>query len=197
MTSKKVQSGKKSRLKKLLIPLAVLVPLLIILGVVCLMTQREPLTSKEILAKKEWKESELKDAISRTMQIQTDRDSRKEITKHLNAQLKKLPPEKQSEIRVAAISDAMSKSLDQLRELPENERARIIKRMDEQATRNLDRVGKMSSKERKEFRERHASSEAKGVATEANRIVITKMTPEERRDFNPIIEKWLHTLREM
>lgn len=195
--SKKVQSSKKSRLKKLLIPLAVLVPLLMILVVICFTARREPLTPKEILAKQEWNEHELKDAISRTMQIQADRDSRREVTRHLNAQLKKLPQEKQSEVRVAAISDAMSRSLDQLRELPENERSKIIKRMDDQATRNLERVSKMSSKERKEFRERHASSEAKSVATEANRIVITKMTPEERRDFNPIIEKWLRTLREM
>ncbi len=188
---------KKSRMKKILIPLAILVPIILILVIVSFFVDREPMTPKEILDKKEWSEKDLTRTLSRTMQLQTDREFRREVTHHLNSQLHKLPPERQSEIRVAAVSDAMNKSLQQLRTLRPAERENLMQRMHNQVDRHYDRVKGMSSEQRKKMRAESESAESKAIVNEANRIVIIQMTPEERRDFNPIIEKWLKTMREI
>lgn len=103
--------AKKSRIKKILIPLAILLPIMIILVVAIFVINREPMNAKEILDKQEWTEKELTRTLSRSMQLQSDRDFRREVTRHLNRQLHKLPPERQSEIRIAAVSDAMNKVL--------------------------------------------------------------------------------------
>ncbi len=189
--------AKKSRMKKILIPLGILVPIILILVVISFFVEREPMTPKEILDKNEWSEKELTRTLSRTMQLQTDREFRQNVTKHLNNQLHKLPPERQSEIRVAAVSDAMNKSLQQLRTLRPAERENLMQRMHNQVDRHYDRVKNMSSEQRKKMREESESAESKAIVNEANRIVIIQMTPEERRDFNPIIEKWLKTMREI
>ncbi len=189
--------AKKSRIRKVLIPLAILLPIMTILIVAIFVINREPMNAKEILDKQEWTEKELTRTLSRSMQLQSDRDFRREVTQHLNKQLHKLPPEKQSEIRVAAVSDAMNQSLQQLRVLKPVERQRLMRRMHEQVDRHYERVKSMSDQERRKIREKSESTEAKAIINEANRIVIVQMTPEERRDFNPIIEKWLKTMREL
>jgi len=189
--------AKKSRIKKILIPLAILLPIMIILVVAIFVINREPMNAKEILDKQEWTEKELTRTLSRSMQLQSDRDFRREVTRHLNQQLHKLPPERQSEIRIAAVSDAMNKSLQQLRTLKPVERQRLMRRMSEQVDRHYERVKSMSDQERRKAREKNESTEAKAIINEANRIIIIQMTPEERRDFNPIIEKWLKTMREL
>lgn len=72
-----------------------------------------------------------------------------------------------------------------------------MRRMSQQVDRHYERVKSMSDQERRKARERNESTEAKAIINEANRIIIIQMTPEERRDFNPIIEKWLKTMREL
>jgi microcompartment protein CcmL/EutN len=196
MKNQNIQA-KKSRMKKILIPLAILIPVMAALVVASLVIEREPMNAKEILDKQEWSEKELTRTLSRSMQLQTDRDFRREVTRHLNTQIYKLPPEKQSEIRVAAVADAMNKSLQQLRVLKPVERERLMRRMHEQVDRHYDRVRNMSTEQRRLEREKNASAETKAIANEANKIIIIQMTPEERRDFNPIIEKWLKTMREL
>lgn len=194
--NRKIQT-KKSRLKKILIPLAILVPVMAALIIASILIEREPMNPKEILDKQKWSEKELTRTLSRSMQLQTDRDFRREVTRHLNNQLHKLPPEKQSEIRIAAVTDAMHKSLQQLRTLKPVERERLMRRMRDQVDRHYERVQNMSGEERRQARRQNASAETKAIANEANRVYIIQMTTEERRDFNPIIEKWLKTMREL
>lgn len=188
---------RSAKIKHILIPLAIFLPLLVALVIISLFTTREPLSPKDILAKKEWKPAELRDCLSRTMQLKTDREQRREVTKHLRDQIAKLPKEEQTQIRTAALKDAMEKSLEQLRVLPKEERTNIIDKMKTQATRNYQRISNMSQSEKDKIRERHSSSESKAVANEMNKIFAAKMTPEERNDFWPIVETWLKTMREI
>lgn len=188
---------RSAKIKHILVPLAIFLPLLGALAVISLVTTREPLSPKDILAKKDWKPAELRDCLSRTMQIKTDREQRREVTKHLRTEIAKLPPDEQVQIRTAALKDAMEKSLEQLRVLPTDERTNIINKMRTQATNNYQRLGSMSKAEKDKIRERHSSAEAKAVANEMNKIFATQMTPEERGDFWPIVEIWLKTMREI
>ncbi|MDD2480327.1 MAG: hypothetical protein PHS31_10610 [Victivallaceae bacterium] len=188
---------RSAKIKHILIPVAIFLPLLATLAIISLATTREPLSPKDILAKKEWKPAELRDCLSRTMQLKTDREQRREVTKHLRDEIAKLPKTEQTQIRTAALKDAMEKSLEQLRVLPEEERANIIDKMKTQATRNYERIGNMSQSEKDKIRERHSSAEAKAATNEMNKIFTAKMTPEERNEFWPIVEIWLKTMREI
>jgi hypothetical protein len=167
------------------------------LGIICLNAEREPLSPKEILAKKDWKPEELRDCLSRSMQLKTDRAQNREVMKHLRVEIARLPQDDQEKIRIEALKDAMAKSLEQLRILPEQERINVITKMKSQAIKNYERITRLSKAEKDKIKERHSSSEAKAVANEMNKIFTAQMSPEERNDFWPIVEVWLKTMREI
>lgn len=190
-------SIRSAKFRRILIPAVILLPLLGILGIICLNAEREPLSPKEILAKKDWKPEELRDCLSRSMQLKTDRAQNREVMKHLRVEIARLPQDDQEKIRIAALKDAMAKSLEQLRILPEQERINVITKMKSQAIKNYERITRLSKAEKDKIKERHSSSEAKAVANEMNKIFTAQMSPEERNDFWPIVEVWLKTMREI
>lgn len=194
MKPKKAVSAGPSRLKRLLIPVIVLFVLLAALFAVIFLVDREPLSAKEILAKQEWTEDELRQALSRSFTLQTDRDSRQEVMAHLRKYLHTFSPEEQSRIRVAAAADAMNRSLEQLRLLEPEAREQLFDKMNRQADRNYERINSMPEEERRHLRETLASEESKAIMSEANKIVTSKMTPEERSAFAPLTQKWLQIM---
>lgn len=189
--------GAASRRKKFIIPVAVLLPLLIALAVVCLRTDREALTPKEILEKQHWTDAELQRALARSFQLKSDRDNRHEVMRHLRDQLKERSEDDQRKIRLGATLEALNDSLNQFRMLTEEDRKKILARMNEQADKNYNKLKTMSSADREKLREELASDESKVVMTEINGIVNAKMTPEERSSFAPLTRKWLKTIREI
>ncbi len=55
----------------------------------------------------------------------------------------------------------------------------------------------MSSKEKSKVRARLKSTEGKAAVEEVNKVLISKLTPEERRKFAPISKLWVKTLRSL
>lgn len=199
MAQKKKIAGKSginwSRRKKLLIPIAILLPLMAVLAVVVFSTKREPLTAKEILEKQEWTRGELEDTLARSFQLKSDRENRHEVMQHLRRQMESYTPDDRRQIQAAALVSALNMNLEQFRLLDEADRRKILDRMNDQANRNAEKVRQMNSAERNRMREQLASEEGKSVMNEINRIMAGRMTPEERSEFMPLTRKWLDSMQ--
>ena len=90
------------RLKALIIPLAISIPVIVIIGFFCFSTEPEALTASQILNKKDWTQKELTQALSSAFSPQTNRRSRHDVLAHLRKQLKRYPEKECTAIRVAA-----------------------------------------------------------------------------------------------
>lgn len=182
------------RMKAVLIPGVPLLVLLAVLLVVCMHTEREPLTAKEILDKNKWDKKELVDALAMTFRPQTNRGNKKQVLVHLNKYLKNYPKKEREEIRLEALGKAIDDSVRQMRAVDHETRDKMIAEMDKRAQQNLEKIQAMSSQERERLRQKLNSDEAKKAAGNWNRVLTTKLTPDERKVLAPISKKWLKTL---
>ena len=125
-----------ARVRWLLRPLVVVIPLIALCLFVVLRTDSEALSPDEIIAKKNWTDDELKIALARSMSPTMTGQRKKEVVRHLSAQLKKRPPEEREKIRVAAVAASVTASLDQVRKMPESERDRMLNTLQKRAERS-------------------------------------------------------------
>jgi hypothetical protein len=185
------------RLKPVIITMAIFLPILAILGFFCFNTKREALTPTEIMEKKDWTREELTDALSRTFTAQSDKRRRHEVLGYLRKQLGYYPDAEQREIRVKALTGAMNGSLDQLRAATPEDRAKIFEEINKTAENNYQKVRQMNPQQKEALKEQISSAEGKAVSEEVTKIMTSKLTPDERREFAPISQIWIRTLKEL
>jgi len=179
--------------------LAVL-PVLAIIALIAVIKLRnapEPLTQEEVLKKQDWTADELAYTLARNFKPQAGDRDRKAIMEHLNRQLKKLPDAEQQQIKITAIRQAIDDTIRQYRALSPEARAQLVSKMQERAEKNLNNVNKMSAEQKAEINQRLSSPEGQAYSQELNNAMYNKLTPEERRDFNPIANLWLKTIKSL
>ena len=185
------------RIKALIIPLAVSIPVLAVIGYFIFSTETEVLSAEQILNKKEWTKEELTKSLSAAFSPQTNRRDRHKVLDHLRNQLKRYPKKERTEIRVTALRHAINNSIDQMRLLPKEDQEKLFNSIQKRAKSSYSRVQKMSAKEKAKVRDRLKSAEGKAAVEEVNKVLISKLTPEERRKFAPISKLWVKTLRSL
>ena len=185
------------RIKTLIIPLAISVPILAALGIFIFSTKTEALSAEQILSKNEWTKAELTKSLSAAFSPQTNRRNRHKVLSHLRQQLKNYPANEQTEIRVSALRHAINNSIEQMRLLPENDQEKLFNSIHKRAEDSYSKVRKMSAKEKSDVRERLKTAEGQAAVDEVNRVLISKLTPEERRKFSPVSKLWVKTLRSL
>jgi undecaprenyl pyrophosphate synthase len=183
------------RIKALIIPLAISIPVLVIIGFFVFSTETEALSAEQILNKKDWTKEELSRSLAAAFSPQTNRRDRHKVLSHLRNQLKRYPKHQRTEIRVAALRKAINSSIDQMRLLPEEDRKKLLNAIQKRAEGSYSKVKKMTSKEKSKLRSRLNTSEGKAAVEEVNKVLISKLTPAERREFAPISKLWIKTLR--
>ena len=186
----------KKRLRWLIIPLCTVLPLIAVFMFVLLNTRSEVLSPDEIMAKKEWSDEELKNALARSMSPAVAGQRKKEIIKHLGEQLKKRTPEEQEKIRIGAVVASVTASLEQVRKMPEQKRNKMLDTMSKRAEKNYS-VILSSSKKRREFEEQLKSKEMEAFSNEVNRVIFSELTPAERVQFAPVTKIWIKTMKSM
>jgi hypothetical protein len=185
------------RVKALIIPLAVSVPILVVIGFFIFSTKTEALSAEQILNKKTWTKKELTTSLSAAFSPQTNRRNRKKVLNHLREQLKRYPKNEQTQIRVTALRHAVNNSVEQMRLLPQKDQKKLFDSIQKRAEKSYSEVKKMSAKEKSKVRERLKSAEGQAAVEEVNKVLISKLTPEERRKFTPISKLWVKTLRSL
>ncbi|WP_302453711.1 hypothetical protein [Victivallis vadensis] len=185
------------RFRKLRLPLLAGLTLLAILGAVALLVRREPLTADQILAKRQWTAEELSDSLGRAFAPQTNRDKRREVLRHLREQLQKYPAQEQARIRAEAMRRAMNEYIRQLRTLPPEERRKMIDGINRGARKSFEAVSHLSDEQKKRIKSQMDSPEGEAVREEANRIMSSVLTADERRDLAPAMRYWINTVREL
>lgn len=178
-------------------------PVLAILIYFSVFMNSQPLTPKEMLAKKTWTDEELADAMARSMTPGFNADrKRNDVSKHLNDKLKALPPDRQQAVRVSIIKKSVANALEQYRALPESDRNKIIDSMTKHAEERYAYLQNMTSAERDKLRaEMEANSskaaEAHVFTEEVTRTVMVDMNPDERKAFAPVTRIMFKTLSEL
>ena len=185
-----------TRLRWLLRPLVVVIPLIALCLFIVLRTDSEALSPDEIIAKKNWTDDELKIALARSMSPTMTGQRKKEVVRHLSAQLKKRPPEEREKIRVAAVAASVTASLDQVRKMPEPERDRMLNTLQKRAERSYAQIHS-DSKERKKFEAQLKTPEMEAFSKEVNRVIFSELTPAERVKFAPVTKIWIKTMKSM
>ena len=185
-----------TRLRWLLRPLVVVIPLIALCLFIVLRTDSEALSPDEIIAKKNWTDDELKIALARSMSPTMTGQRKKEVVRHLSAQLKKRPPEEREKIRVAAVAASVTASLDQVRKMPEPERDRMLNTLRKRAERSYAQIH-TDSKERKKFEAQLKTPEMEAFSKEVNRVIFSELTPAERVKFAPVTKIWIKTMKSM
>lgn len=186
-----------NRFRKLRVPLLAGLTVLVILGAAALLVRREPLTADQILAKQKWTKEELVDSLGRAFAPQTNRDKRREVLRHLREQLQRYPSGEQSRIRAEAMRFAMNEYIRQLRTLPPDERKKMIDGINRGARKSFEAAGHLTEEQKKRIRNQMNSPEGEAVRAEANRIMSSVLTADERRDLAPAMGYWINTVREL
>lgn len=183
------------RFKALIVPLAISIPVLATIGFFIFSTETEALTANQILNKKDWTKEELTRSLSSAFSPQTNRRNRHKVLNHLRKQLKRYPKNERTQIRVTALRHAVNSSVEQMRLLSEKDRKKLIDSIQKRAESSYSRVKKMSYDEKSQMRSRLNTSEGKAAVEEVNKVLVSKLTPDERREFAPISKLWVKTLR--
>lgn len=185
------------RIRALLIPALISIPLLVIIIYFCTSTEPEALSASQIIEKKDWTKDELTRALSSAFSPQTNRRDRHKVLRHLRQQLKKYPKDQRTAIRVKALRRAVNNSIEQMRLLPEKDRKKLISSIEKRAKSSYAKVKQMSSQEKNKLRSRLKTAEGKAAVDEVNKVMVSKLSPEERREFAPITKLWVKTLRSL
>ena len=178
------------------IPLLIGIPVLVTLAIFFFNLKPEALSPDEILAKKEWNDQELTTALARSMSLTTTGQQRKQIQRHLSSQLKKRSPEVREEIRCRAIAGTVTTSLKQLRQMPAEDRNKMIAAMQKKAEKNFNTLVS-SSKERQKLAEQLKTKEMQSFTNAVNKAIFSEFTPAERVQFAPITKIWMKTMKVM
>ena len=192
----RIFSGYLIRRKSFWLFPAIAILLIVILVVVICKSSGEALSPAEILAKDNWSEAELQSALARSISPTMTKENRRDVMRHLDKQLKKLPNDRREYIRQQAVVSAVNTSLMQIRKMPAADRTRIIGSMQKTAERTYAQI-RSSSQAKQKMKQRMHDKDAEAFTREVNRVIFSEFTPEERVQFAPVTKVWIKTLNEM
>lgn len=192
--TKQTAGGK--RLKWLIWPAAVAIPLIAAFSFIVCNTTSEALSTDEILAKKEWTDAELQAALARSMSPVMTQKDKKEVMSHLAQQLQKRSPQDQERIKVGAVAASVTASLDQVRKMPVRERDKMLDNMEQRAQKSYDLIHSNPAK-RREVEAKLKTREMEAFTREVNRVIFAELTPAERIKFAPVTKIWIKTMKTM
>ena len=190
------RNGRAGLRRGILLPVLVGVPLILVLAYIAFATEPEALSPDEVLAKEEWSQRELQDALARFLSPAMTAGRRPEIIRHLGLQLRKLPEAEQTRIRQAAVVEAVGAHLRQLRKMPDAERRSIVETIRDKAERQYDAL-ENDPAAREALARQMRSPEFEAFSREVNRVVFAELTPEERVQYAPLTKIWIRTLHAM
>lgn len=176
------------------------IPVILIAIALMMMKNRnqvEPLSKKEILNKQTWTPDQLAYSLGRTFKPQSGDGDRRQILEHLQKQMQKFPAAEQQKIKIQAIRQAIDDTLTQYRAMKQESRQKLLDAIRKKADKNSENVRKMNQEQRSRLRDQLNSQDGQSMTREVNEAAFNRMTPEERRDFTPIQETWLRTLRSL
>ena len=191
-----LSGGTKGRFRWLIWPVVAVLPVIALCLIVVMNTTSEALSPDEILAKKKWTDDELKSALARSMSPAMTGQRKREVVKHLNAQLKLRSKEEQEKIRIGAVVASVTASLDQVRKMPETERDKMLATIKKRADKSYA-VIHSNPKKRKEFEAQLKTREMEAFSNEVNRVIFSELTPAERVKFAPVTKVWIKTMKSM
>lgn len=157
----------------------------------------EPMTTAEVLAKKQWTKQELAFTLARNFKPQADKRGRKQIITHLSKQLQKLKPKDRDAVKIMAIRQAITDSIKQYRALKPDSRSKMVSALTRRAERNYKNVAKMDSQQRHQIRQQLNSELGRSASAAIHETMYTKLSPDERRDFAPIEKIWIKTIEKL
>lgn len=187
----------KQRLKIILFTVIPTILVLIAVIIVKSKNRPEPLSPSEILAKSTWNKDELAFALARNFKHQADKDGRQEILKHLQEQLRKLPPAEQDNIKHQAFVQAIDDTIKQFRAMPPDMQVKMIDSMKKRADRTHKQVTGMNRDQKEKLRSDMNSKLGQTAHSEMNKAFFNKLTPDERKAFDPIQRQWVMTIEEL
>ena len=177
-----------------------ILPILLLLAAVVVIrigNHTEPLSPKEILAKKQWTQEELAFALARNFKHQAGREGRNEVLEHLKNQLNAFSPDDQEKIKFMAITQTIDDSIRQYRALKSDEKSKLVEALLQRAEKNNEKIARLNSAQRQEIRNRFTSKAGQSTSRAVQNAMINKLTPEERHDFAPIEKMWLSTIEKL
>jgi len=180
--------------------LMAMIPVAIIIGIIVVIkstNEPEPLTQEEILKKQKWTPREISYALARNFKPQAGDRDRRAILEHLDQQIRKYPEAEQHQIKVEAIQQAVDDTIKQYRTLSAESRAQLVSKMQERAEKNYDHISHMNSEEKAKISSQLNTPEGKAFSGALNNAMYNKLTPTERRDFNPIAKLWLDSIKKL
>ena len=155
-------------------------------------TKREPLTPDQILEKKEWTKDELADTLIR-MEFQRKAHNQampQNVYNHLGAKLGAMSEKDRDDVIVKTITVSIGKGLALFRTLEPGARKTLMADMMKDAEASGRTVRTMNKDDKEEIR-----SKAKEVyKTAVDEAMLNKATPDERREFAPIVKEWVAML---
>ena len=157
--------------------------------------KKEPLTPRQILAKKDWTKDELADTIIR---VEMQRNAQKgkvskEVYAHLRDKMGKLSDKDRDEVIVKTISGSISKGLELIRSMDPEKRKSLMDEMKKEAANNRKTSESLSREEKKALK-----SQVKDVYMKAvDSTMVNLATPEERKEMAPIVKEWVATLENL
>ena len=196
MTTPETEPLRRRKRTGIWLPIVIGLPILILLGVFYFQLKPEVLSPEEILAKKEWTDRELTDALARSMSPTMTGQQKRNVHKHLSRQLKKRSREQQEKIRCEAVAATVMTSLKQLRKMPAAEQEKMLTSMRKQAERNYTKLVS-SAKERKKLEEQMRTREMQAFSAAVNKVIFSEFTPAEKVKFAPLTKLWIKTMNSM
>ncbi len=190
---KKLFSGRSSR-AKVWLAMLVATPLIVVLIIIVLCIEPEPLSPSEILAKNNWTDAELQDTLARFISPTMTSHQKGEVLRHLRTQLEQRTPQQRRNIRKAAVVATVMDTLGYLRKMPNNQRQVLLDNMHDKAEENYKNL-MSDNKARAQLSQAMHEAELEAFTNEVNRVIFSELSPEERVQFSPMIKVWTRTMK--
>ncbi|MHC4873305.1 MAG: hypothetical protein ACYTFY_15785 [Planctomycetota bacterium] len=183
---------RKKRIKPL--PIIIGSSLVVLLCLITSGTDREAITTPEILEKEEWKEEELVETLA-LLNVQRKRKGvREEVYRHLSKQVRKYPEPKRREIVKKSIMKTIDNIQKQWKPLEPEVRQKMIAAIKKEAVVNRKRIEKMSKERKARLKKEISKKETKEWIKTVNERAANRLSPDIRRDLSPVIKEWVDTL---
>lgn len=152
----------------------------------------ESLTDDQILLKTEWTEENIVDVATQRIVSKSHHQGNPEVYRYVTEQIKKLPQQKQEEVRQKIMQKTVDHGIREYRLLSEHKQKDMVDKLCRQAARHrqqFEKNGSANSSSKDKNLER--LKENKEQASELIREAMDKLTPEERKDLAPLAKEWV------
>lgn len=187
------------RRKRRIPALLIVVPLCLValLIVAATRVEREPISSREILAKEEWEREELVAALARATATPRHRGTRREVLAHLREQLERFPePERQAIVR-DSVRQSVAETHRQWQAMPTAAREKLLETLIEQTRKNRKTLADLPASRRQAIKERLDSAVGREWRQTMQQEALSRFSSEDRQRLAPLVKEWIQTLESL